>query len=691
MAAYYAESVRTFLTEPTTSIVGKLSEANAGAHFLQYSDATLVWRDTIDQLRPIFLQLSNSHAGFQEWGVILEYPIPRRQKRIDLVLLGPGAAYVVEFKTKPADRAAVEQVEDYAMDLRDFHEPSSSLEITPIVVSLTASPVRFPDITRGETVFRCSFHNFPSLLTQFTDSNVVDDPIDIREWNEGAYRPVPPIIQAAQSIFGGMEVREVAHSQAGDKNLTRTVDAIYSVVDNCRRRNRKAAVFVTGIPGSGKTLAGLRAVHDPRLVEVAGSEATFLSGNGPLVSVLREALVRDFRKRLQIAKRTSGAQGQKIGSEKSLVSPPTGSLPRIVHEATRAPKDEWKETKKKLERKVRTLIESVHVFARFAFDRDDAPNNHVVVFDEAQRAWDAPQNKKKFSRDVSEPEMLLRIMDRHNWAVIIALVGGGQEINDGEAGLLQWGSALKGYSGWDVVCSPYVLSNEVEDRFQLTNDSAEFEGRLTRSPELHLDVATRAIKARNTSLWVDAVLRGDDATAQGSGAAPPITRDLNLARKWLSDRRKGTERSGLVGSASADRLRVDGLEPSYAFHSNLKWDLWFLNPPEDVRSSSKLEIFATQFEIQGLELDWVGVCWGEDLAWSKRSWSSHNFNHYHWKPNLNNEEHRYRVNGYRVLLTRARRGMVIYLPKAPADDVTRLPASLDATYEFLLSCGAQPL
>jgi hypothetical protein len=425
--------------------------------------------------------------------------------------------------------------------------------------------------------------------------------------------------------------------------------------------------------------------------EFGSSQATFLSGNGPLVAVLREALARDFSQRLK----TRRLKSRPILGKKRYQSS-GGPIGEIVEQVVQIPRSELDAIRRKeIDRQVRTLIESVHVFAKYYWEDKphEVPNNVAIVFDEAQRAWNEERNAKKFERPISEPEMLLSIMERHRGAVIVALVGGGQEINDGEAGLSEWGRALQKHTSWQIVASPIVFTEGHDERFKLANDKNVFGGRVISDPALHLNVATRSLSAERICEWVDAVLGGDVEHARRVASSlenrPKITRDLASARVWLRGACDGLERSGLVGSANAKRLRADGLEPSYEFHSNYKWPLWFLNSAEDVRSSSRLEVFATQFEIQGLELDWVGVCWSDDFTWSGERWVTQDFDYYRWNKNSDESQNKYRLNGHRVLLTRARKGMVIVVPSPDPLDSTRLHSELEKTASFLCSCGAE--
>ena len=476
-------------------------------------------------------------------------------------------------------------------------------------------------------------------------------PCDARSWDEAQFKPIPPIIDAAVALYSNMNVFEIGHSCAARKDLLRTTERNVQIVSEARMRGTKTICFVTGVPGAGKTLVGLNAVHKPEIRECG----SFLSGNGPLVKIIREALVRDVVRREKMTRR----------------------------EATFL---------------VQAFVQNVHRFADSFHKNDQAPKDHVIVFDEAQRAWDLAESQRA-GRELSEPEMILQIMDRHqDWAVIVALVGGGQEINRGEAGLAEWGRALSKFTGWNIVASPDVLPGRtISPDFTLFAEGNVDAKRVQSDDSLHLRVAVRSIRAQKISDWVDVTLRGDHAAAshiaESLSERPQLTRDLAIARSWLNEKRRGFTRAGLVGSASAMRLRYDGVEPSYDFHRRFDWENWFLDDEEDVRCSSRLEVFATQFEVQGLELDWVGVCWGEDFVWDGVKWISNRFNNKRWtqrkmKTAADVQKHQFRINGYRVLLTRARQGMIIYVPQPPPPDHSRLHAELDRTAAYLKQCGA---
>jgi hypothetical protein len=349
----------------------------------------------------------------------------------------------------------------------------------------------------------------------------------------------------------------------------------------------------------------------------------------------------------------------------------------------------------------RTLIENVHIFARNYTDDDSrAPSNHAIIFDEAQRAWNRAQNMKKFKRDYSEPEMLLRIMGRHqDWAFVVALVGGGQEINDGEAGLGEWGRALaESDRDWVIYASPEVLEGGPSTAGHKLFDGSSTPRAVVTNPHLHLRTSNRSLRAEDLATWVNRVLDGDEKNAAAIEITKrfPIflTRSLAMAREKLHAQRQGENRYGLVGSSGAARLRAEGLEPSSSFHAEYPWAHWYLADASDIRSSYRCEVFATEFEIQGLELDWIGMCWGGDMVWGSKGWRLRTLRHgspSKWNVIKNADKLAYRKNAYRVLLTRARQGMVIYVPSGSPDDPTNAPEEFDAIARFLVRCGVLPL
>jgi hypothetical protein len=408
--------------------------------------------------------------------------------------------------------------------------------------------------------------------------------------------------------------------------------------------------FITGVPGAGKTLAGMNVVNS-----VHGGSATFLSGNGPLVSILREALALDH----------SSRKGVRIGEAR--------------HRSG-------------------TFVTNVHRWLDEYIDRspDRVPLEQVVVFDEAQRAWSREHSKRKFKRDESEPAMVLQVMNRHSdWAVVVALVGGGQEINTGEAGLAEWGRALDlSFNNWKVAISPELLegSPSTSGTKLFEQLPKNFERRLTIDAGLHLSVSIRTFRTTQLNSWVEAVLGGNTDEASNIARRMPnyplrVTRDLEACREWLRSKARGLRRAGLVASSGARRLRPLGLNVSERFDEAD----WFLKGKSDIRSSDYLELAATEFAIQGLEIDWSGLCWGGDLRRTEHGWQFLQFRGTAWIRVTAEDDRRFILNRYRVLMTRAREGLIIWVPLGDSRDPTRAPSVYDPTYEYLRKCGMKPI
>ncbi len=484
---------------------------------------------------------------------------------------------------------------------------------------------------------------------------------DPNVWARSGYKPTPTIVEAALALYRGHRVEDITRAGADEKNLTRTTTCLAQIIEAAKTHRRKAISFVTGVPGAGKTLAGLNLVTQRTKVEKE-EHAVFLSGNGPLVRVLQEALTRDEQARSRLA-------GQPIKRADA-------------------------------ERKVRPFIQNIHHFRDANLVTGVQPIEHVAVFDEAQRAWNKAHTSNFMAKkknipnfDMSEPEFLISVMDRHpDWAVIVCLVGGGQEINAGEAGLTEWFLALKrSFPNWLINTSPELSHRDYHWGQDLASVISGQNHRIF--PDLHLSVSIRSFRAEKLSEFVGALVYGEADNARAIyehiKAVYPIvlTRNLARARAWLRSKGRGTERIGLVASSGASRLKPEGIN----VHEKIDAAYWFLNDKTDVRSSYYLEDPATEFDIQGLELDWVGVCWDADFRIRNGQWSHHFFRGTKWTNVNDNFERTYLTNAYRVLLTRARQGMVIYIPLGDRNDPTRPPNFYDETAVYLEKCGLKYL
>ncbi len=647
MSAFYQASVTEFLAHEEDLIIGRQSAVTRLGLTELTAEQLEAWRQQVAILRTA---LSRPFA--RNWHLVLEYPIPRRGKRIDAVILAKDLILVIEFKcgARQYDRDARVQVEDYCLDLRDFHRGSYNRTLVPVLVATKAKEQMPPSDEVTDSVAPVWLANADSLgqvlkqtVTKYQSPN--PEPIDASRWNAAEYVPTPTIVEAARVLYEGQNVREISRCHAGAENLTKTSAAVMLAIQRARQEERKLICFVTGVPGAGKTLAGLNIVHNRQLHE--GSLGVFLSGNGPLVKVLSEALARDHCERT----RHSIAESR---------------------------------------RKVSTFIHNVHRFIDAHFASSTPPFDRVVIFDEAQRAWNREQSLRKFKRDRSEPEIMLDIMNRHDgWAVIVALVGSGQEINTGEAGLAEWGRALATRSRhWSVLVSPHVVNGEPADNGDLLFETPPGDIHLLEDDALHLGVSLRSYKAQAVSEFVAHLLAQQPEDARSALASCPefpivMTRDFERAREWLRCRQRGSRRTGLVASSGGRRLRAHGLD----VRSELDVENWFLNPSSDVRSSYYLETPATEFGIQGLELDWTGLCWDIDLVPNSADWQIQAFKGTRWQTVRDATRRRYVLNKYRVLLTRAREGTVIWVPRGNSADETRPVSAYESIAEYLMLCG----
>jgi hypothetical protein len=661
MASFYRATVQEFLQQSADAILARLAIGYAKRGYSsQYAEQTLVWQHDIRLLQAGLGECVNKSSSAGAWGVLLEFSIPRKEFRIDVVLLINDAIVLLETKAGTGI-GGKQQIEEYALLLHYFHKASAQHKVVPIVVSSqTMEPAgaplhpypQLPSYWIGP-VRQLAWSALPEYLLDLRSCQTPQ--VQVQTWDDSPYCPVPSIIEAATALRTGLSIREIAHSEASEHEIEAVGHTIQTFVDKARTERRHAICFVTGVPGSGKTLVGLSVAHSERN---KSSAVHFMSGNGPLVRVLQHLFIQESMRK--------GAKALEARTE------------------------------------AKTLIENVHVFARhYTEDYSGAPSNHAIVFDEAQRAWNRAQNLRKFKRDYSEPEMLLRIMERHSdWAVVVALVGGGQEINDGEAGLEEWGRALANSAkDWVVYASPEVLSGGVSTAGHRLFDDPAGQRPVQTSPVLHLRTCNRSIRSEQVANWVNLLLEGEaeQAASLNVTAKFPIflSRNLNQTRSKLREQHIGATRYGLVGCSGAARLRTEGLEPNSAFHADYPWQHWYLAGKEDVRSSYRCEVFATEFEIQGLELDWIGLCWGGDFIWTEtKGWQLRALRHgAHslWRSIASPEKRTYRKNAYRVLLTRARQGMFIFVPKGDAADPTSRPEEFDATAQFLIRCGVIPL
>ncbi|MBD0764638.1 DUF2075 domain-containing protein [Neisseria sp. RH3002v2f] len=645
LRAYYGKSITDFIQEDDLNILGTLAK-NHGYQTLEKSQQN-AWERQITILKSQLAELT----GY----IYFEFSIPRMGKRVDNIVILGDKIFLLEFKigSEQYDKHAIDQVIDYALDLRNFHEGSHYANLIPILIAEKA-PILENNFQTAQNLDQAILLNAQNLNEFFKpyDSSSL---MDVLAWEQSPYKPTPTIIEAAQALYQNHDVAEITRSDAGAKNLSATTNCISNIIEQAKQGNKKAICFVTGVPGAGKTLAGLN-IANQRLKVAENEHAVFLSGNGPLVQVLQEALARNRAIKNKIKKETA-----------------------------------LKET--------RAFIQNIHHFRDEYLKNSQAPTEKVVVFDEAQRAWNQHQTRKFMSQkrgrpnfNQSEPEFLIEVMNRHqDWCVIVCLIGGGQEINTGEAGLIAWMQALQAsYPDWQVHYSNLIVNQD-----NYLQDTAIKNWLSTTGVEqnhLHLATSVRSFRSEKVSAWVHALLDMDEQAKSlwkeiQSNYPIVLTRDLQKAKAWVKAQAKGSERYGLVASSGARRLKALGVHVK----SEINVANWFLNPKYDVRSSYFLEDVATEFDVQGLELDWVCLAWGENFYYQGNQWYYQSFKGCKWQ-NINKEEDKqFTQNAYRVLLTRARQGMVIWIPEGSENDNTRQKKFYDGTYQYLKSIGIDEL
>ena len=657
--AFYSNSISKFVDSLPEEILGILAKNNQFNLEQTQRDA---WLNEIEILKEILPSYRNSGS------IYLEFSIPRMGQRIDAVVLIGSVIFILEFKVGEKDYTsyAIDQVMDYALDLKNFHETSHEQFIAPILIATKAKS--------AHTIIATTPQNDKLLLPIKSNveslKDVIDNTlkfcegvqIDSKQWEEGHYKPTPTIIEAAMALYNNHSVADISRSDASAINLSQTSDEISNIIKFSKSKARKSICFVTGVPGAGKTLVGLH-IATTHFDKSNDLYSVFLSGNGPLVSILREALARDKVKR----EKEKGVRVKK-GEAMS---------------------------------EVKMFIQNVHNFRDDCLvDITSAPIEHVALFDEAQRAWNVEQTsnfmKRKKNRpdfNQSEPEFLISCLDRHkDWAVVVCLVGGGQEINTGEAGISEWINSLQTtFKEWDVYISSRLQDSEYNAGETLTKLNAR--SNVKYNDALHLSVSMRSFRAENVSLLIKQLLDLDvdeaKKTLQNIKSNYPIviTRDLSKAKQWLKEQARGTERYGIVVSSQAERLRPHSIfvkSPMDPIH-------WFLDGKDDVRSSYYLEDVATEFHVQGLELDWVCVTWDADFRYTRNGWEHWSFVGNRWNKIRKEERKNYLKNAYRVLLTRARQGMVIVIPEGDKDDHTRPPSFYNSTYDYLKEIGFKEL
>ena len=684
---YYSDNISMFLTRSVNEIVGELTLASQ--HDIN-EETSNSWVEEIESLRNILEPYKDRGS------VYFEYNIPRMGRRADVILVIDELIFVLEYKTAGSvfTRDAITQVWDYALDLKNFQEGCSERIIVPVLVAPSEKDkncnfdlyhydddVYVPLQTNANRLCEAisiSLSQIPHLFIKHSDER------DER-WAKSGYEPTPTIIEAAIALYEENTVEDIT-KHGGD--IDKASAELSRIIDYCRENNRKSICFITGVPGAGKTLIGLNTAIDQFN---RGEKAVYLSGNYPLVKVLQEALTRDFIRRKKIKARQEGRAACKKEEAKSKVK----AFIQMIHhyrdyylEGTQIVNDE---------------IKPQDDYFQSHTDKAYIPTEHVAIFDEAQRAWTGDE-LKRFMREkkgirnfpYSEPEYLISCMDRQiDWGVVVCLVGNGQSINKGEAGLKEWIESInRRYSGWDVYMSDYLIESGDVSKEELEL----IQKQLISCEELHLKMSMRSFRSEKVSIFVNQLLalKQEEAasTLKELGNYPiVITRSLDTAKQWLRDHARGSERYGILASSKAERLKAISINVRY----QPDFVHWFLEDDLDIRSSNALEDTLTEFEVQGLEIDWACVAWDADLRLNKEHTTWQHFqlrSGTKWQ-NINKQiNQEYQINAYRVLLTRARQGMVIVVPNGDCGvppDETRKPEWYDGIYNYLKNIGIEEI
>lgn len=665
--SYYCNSILQFLNDQPERILGILTKFGAKYGFDSSVEQISAWK----------LQISSLQSKLKESGcegdIIFEYDIVRLGKRIDVVLLIKHMVFSLEFKngaTKYLARDA-EQAEDYALNLKNFHKESENLYVCPILIATEADDKENIIDSYDDGQIRLQYANKSTIMSCIQavyDRYGSNEKIDFNKWYNSQYCPTPTIIEAAVTAYRGNTVAEIAHSEAGQEDIEACEREILKIIDDAKKNNKKAICFITGVPGAGKTLVGLN-MASKNLNTETKTKAVYLSGNGPLVEVLRKALINNV-----------------IDRKKELNDVKDNKDERIKIKAT-----------------VNAFIQEAYRFRKDNINHSEIePPENVIIFDEAQRCWNKNKltdwTKKKMGVDVnaSEPEYFIQIMDRRkDWAVIICLVGLGQDIYDGEVGINEWFRAgIEDFDNWELYYSPKIFE-QLEDK-NINRGLIESSARAHKVDELHLSTSIRSFRNEKQCQFVDNLLGNNPKKAQKIYDSIKkdypifITRSYKKAQLYIKSKVRGSQRCGVVACSSAQRLKPEGI----FVPTNIDVKNWFLAPKEDLRSSNAMEVVASEFKVQGLEIDYAVVCWDADLRRINNDWDYYKFKGTKWQKRHSKEQQRYLLNAYRVLLTRARQAMVIFVPEGVEQEIdpTRNKDYYDSIYNYLhIECGIDEL
>lgn len=703
MAKAFVKKAREFIQSSGSLLSEKLKDNLLDSGFDLNTETATSWDESILWLKEALSKIAENHPEASEWSIVMEYVIPVLRKRIDIVILTKNKVLVIEFKggSSASAKQALTQAKEYVGNLQDFHEETRGRKPIAIALGNFTPNQGAPDLGIGTIANR---ETFPAVLESILKSEGNEPSLDHHSWVASRYAPIPSIIDAASLIFDGHTIEDLKESKAGDTNIRKTQDAVLAAAKDAKLNRKKKLIIITGVPGAGKTLAGLNArlaIEKADILDKSKEHAAFLSGNRPLVTILQEVIKRNHHKN----QGDTTKNGKPKGKTKAAVS---------------------------------QIIGHMHEYIEDTFEGEHAPSARILIFDEAQRAWDEEKmqkwQKKKRTKSrllaeqwKSEPETVLRLMDRHDdWALVVILAGTGQEIHKGEAGMQGWGEAARALPHWEVM-APRVA---IEGRPNVANSSL-FKDKLPPAKfqeceDLFLKVSARTILSgeTDTSKWVDCLLAGQADQAReciANGLPVFVTRDLTEAKNRLRRLEAATgKQTGLIASSGALRLIAEGVQaPTFAVMQRFKYHRWFLDTApnssmaplsavletESYHSSRTLESAVSEFEIQGLELRIPLLLWGGDLIFSSTGepiYRKLSESDCYWnkcadevseteedQESSNDQPRSNRIsNKYRVLLTRFREALVVFIPKGNAKDPTLNPDEFNNVYRHFLNCGA---
>ena len=647
MINFKAKSIKQLSCEQFETIV--VEKLAATLHFFENSpEQVKAWEISA---RWIHLSLSESSSATDNLRVIFEFAPPLSNERPDVLVVGENFVLVIEAKsgTQESPSQAKKQVLSYARTLYNYIDVGQEKTIIPIILRSGANGTFRLNHDKSEPVLDDVLDISPDLLTNVLESVSPCIYFDDSSPEYWLFNPRPTIIEAARLMFSETTEINVLAKLADDVELEKLITTCTDLIEQAKTSKEHVVLAVSGVPGAGKTLVGLRlansqVIHD--LCSDDGSSAPlYLSGNGPLVDVITEAISRDERKR-------------------------TGCNVQMARDIAKA--------------KVRLI----HGLTSNKF----AVNTHVLIFDEAQRAWSEEWMRTKTQNHLlgSEAYEVLSRMETLEWSVVICLVGIGQQINSGEKGMATWATAISQRSSeghpWTMYGDVHIASLDHADTSNIVH-----------TPQLHLAIVRRAENASLLGDWVGQLINGEIAEAARIKQDFPefpirITRSLDMARTWLRDpSRPHYETFGLLASSKSARLSVYGVDAQSAAGMNHDWTQWFLDRPPNLNSSMNLEVAASEFKCQGLELDRTCVCWSWDFVFEKNRWITRKINKSNGKWGKNDARRDYALNAYRVLLTRARTGMIIWVPSGNDEDPSRQIEEMDLVYDTLVQAGCSPL